>query len=335
MSLHLCKEVAVLGNGGFGTALACYARSLGHGVRLWGHDPDYTLRIRETRDNPRYLPGIRIPETIEISSNESPVLRGAELVLSVVPTQHLRATLGPLAPGIPEGVPIVSCSKGMEQESGVLPSRIIQDVVPRCPIFVLSGPCHAEELVRGKPASLVLAGPAGTLLEELQAELSGETCRLYRNGDRLGVEIAGALKNIIGIAAGICDGLELGDNAKAALLTRGLVEITRFGVASGAQSDTFSGLAGIGDLITTSVSPHGRNRSFGVRLGKGETLTDILATTRKVAEGVWTCRAVLDKAAELGVDMPISEEVSQVLFDEKPAGIAVKDLMTRLLGEES
>jgi len=328
------RPVAVLGNGGFGTALAWLAWTLGHEVRLWGHDPDYTAEIAETRMNLQYLPGLTIPDDITISSDAAKVLDGAELVLVVVPTQHVRAVFDEVAGLVPAGVPVVSCAKGMEQHTGILPYQLLAERLAGQPIFVISGPCHSEELVQGKPATLVIAGPEGDMLEDLQAALSGDTFRLYRSTDVLGVSLGGALKNIIAIAAGICDGLELGDNAKAALLTRGLAEITRFGVALGARPETFAGLAGIGDLITTSVSPHGRNRAFGERLGRGETLAQILATTRKVAEGVWTCRAVLAEAERLEVEMPISTEVARVLFDNKPADVAANDLMTRLLREE-
>ena len=335
MNARRRKRVVVFGNGGFGTALACHVLQCGHDTALWGHDPEYTARIAELRENPRYLPGVPIPEEIRLSSNAAELCANAELVLSVVPTQHLRSVFEKVSTDIPNAVPVLSCSKGMEQASGLLPTQILREQLKDSPLFVLSGPCHAEELARGKPASLVLAGSEQDLLEEIQADLAGPALRLYRSNDPLGVELGGALKNIIAIAAGIGDGLELGDNAKSALLTRGLAEIARFGVALGARRETFTGLAGMGDLITTSVSKHGRNRALGERLGRGETLSEILATTRKVAEGVWTCKAVLARAKDLGIQMPITQEVAGILFDEKPMKHAVSALMTRLLREEA
>ncbi len=328
-------RLSVFGNGGFGTALAIHAQALGHQVSLWGNNVEYTQRMAETRRNPRYLPGVDLPPEILICCEPSEILDEVEVILSVVPTQFVRTAFERLAADVPPSVPIVSCSKGMEQSTGLLPSEILDELLPGDKIYVLSGPCHAEELVRGKPASLVLAGPEGEELLELQRSLSGPTFRLYRCNDPLGVELGGALKNIVAIAAGIGDGLELGDNAKSALLTRGLHEIGHFGVAMGAKRETFIGLAGMGDLITTAISPHGRNRALGERLGRGETLEEILATTQKVAEGVWTTRAVLDKARSLGVEMPIAEEVGRVLFEDEPVGVAVKRLMSRILKNES
>ncbi|MCA8968503.1 MAG: NAD(P)-dependent glycerol-3-phosphate dehydrogenase [Planctomycetes bacterium] len=328
------RTYLVLGNGGFGTALAVHLDALGHAVRLWGHNEAYTGEMATTRRNPRYLPNIDLSPGIEIGSDCESLVAGAERVLAVVPTQHVRGVMQRIGPHL-SGIPVVSCSKGMEESTARLPSEVLAECIEDPVLFVLTGPCHAEELAALKPATLVLAGPGGDELAEIQEELSGPTLRLYRSQDRLGAELGGALKNVIAIAAGISDGLELGDNAKSALLTRGIAEMSRFGVALGADRETFFGLAGIGDLITTSVSPHGRNRRLGELLGRGQTLASILAGTQQVSEGVWTCRAVLRQAAELGVPMPISEEVAAVLFDGKDPRQAVEDLMTRLLREES
>ena len=328
------RRILVLGNGGFGTALAVHAAGLGQHVRLWGHNREYTRQLAERRENERYLPGIPIPASMEIGSNLEALLPGCERILSVVPTQHLRAVFEELGPLLPAELPIVSCSKGMEEKTGLLPTELIAEHAAQAPLFVLTGPCHAEELARGMPATLLLAGRDGKLLSAIQEELSGPSMRIYRGDDRLGAELGAAVKNIIAIAAGIGDGLGLGDNAKSALLTRGLAEIARFGVALGAKRETFYGLAGIGDLITTSVSSHGRNRALGERLGRGESLSQILQASQKVAEGVWTCRAVLARAKQLGVPMPITEEVADVLFADKSPKLAVEELMTRLLREE-
>lgn len=329
------NRICVLGNGGFGTALALHAHRLGHRVSLWGHDVAYTQEMGETRRNPRYLPKAVLPSDLCVSSDAGAILEGGDLALFAVPTQHVRSVALSIKNDLPEGIPVVSCAKGMEVGTGKLPTGILEEVLgPSIPLFALSGPCHAEEVVEGKPASLVVAGKDEARLPEIQGLLSGPSFRLYRNPDPLGVELGGALKNIVAIAAGIADGLDLGDNAKAALLTRGLHEMAVLGTALGARWETFYGLAGMGDLITTGVSPHGRNRALGERIGRGETLDQILATTKKVSEGVWTCKSVRERIPDLGVEMPISCEVHEVLFEAKSPRDAVHSLMTRLLREE-
>jgi len=323
-------RVAVLGNGGFGTALALVAQRAGHEVKLWGHDPEYTRSLAETRENPRYLPGVRLPAEIEISSDAPLVLDGAEAVLVGVPTQHLRSALSGIAPRVPRGAALVSLAKGLEQQTGLRPSQVIREAVGEGPpVLVLSGPSHAEEVGRGLPCAVVLAGEASPAVAALQQALSGQTFRIYRNQDLLGVELCGALKNVMAVAAGISDGLGFGDNAKAAILSRGLVEMARFGVAEGAALQTFFGLGGMGDLAVTAFSRHGRNRAFGERIGRGETVDQILASTRTVAEGVWTSRVVLARAQELGVEMPICAGVCRVLFEGLSPRLAVSALMER------
>jgi glycerol-3-phosphate dehydrogenase (NAD(P)+) len=328
-------KICVLGNGGFGTALALHAHGLGHEVRIWGHDVAYTQEIGRTRKNPRYLPKVVLPSSLVVSSEAELVLDGVDLVLFAVPTQHVRSVAERMKVFLSGEIPMVSCAKGMEIGTGKLPTGILTEVLgPDFPFFALSGPCHAEEVIEGKPASLVVAGKEEDRLPEIQGLLSCPNFRLYRNPDPLGVELGGALKNIVAIAAGIADGLKLGDNAKAALLTRGLHEMAVLGTALGARWETFYGLAGMGDLITTGVSPHGRNRALGERIGEGETLEQILATTKKVSEGVWTCKSVRERIPDLGVEMPISCEVHEVLFEGKTPREAVHSLMTRLLREE-
>ncbi len=326
-------RVLVLGNGGFGHALALHAAVKGHEVALWGHDEAYTREIAANRENPRYLPGIPIPVSVRILTG-SELPGDPDLVLIAVPTRYLRDTLGSLRSHLPSRIPLISCAKGMEEGTCMLPTRILEDLGFEGPLFALSGPCHAEEFARGLPVSQSLAGEEGEILSRIQAVLSGPSFRLYRNHDLLGVELAGALKNIIAIAAGICDGLGLGDNAKAALLTRGLHEMSIFGTALGARRETFFGLAGMGDLITTSVSPHGRNRALGEAIGRGQSPAEVLASTRKVAEGVWTCRAVLSEARTRGLEMPIAEAVALVLFEGGDPAAAVRALMTRELRRE-
>jgi glycerol-3-phosphate dehydrogenase (NAD(P)+) len=251
------------------------------------------------------------------------------VLLVAIPSAFLRETLTRLAPALPAGVPAVSVVKGIEHGTFARPSRIIVEALGPRSVAVLSGPSHAEEIVRGLPASVVVAGTDAELNRHIQESLNRGMFRVYTNPDAVGVELAGALKNILGVAAGICEGLGFGDNAKAALLTRGLVEIRRFGVELGAEAETFSGLAGIGDVITTCFSPHGRNRAVGVKVGQGARLDDILAATTGVAEGVYTARSVRDQSRRLGVEMPITEEVVRILFEGKPPLDALSDLMLR------
>lgn len=323
-------KVTVLGNGGFGTALAMVAHQAGHEVWQWGHDPEYTGEMARQRSNPRYLPGIGIPAAIHITTDGPAALAGASVVLVAIPTQHVRGVITGLAAYFPEGVPLISLAKGLEQDSGRRPSQVLTEILgPAHPVLVLSGPSHAEEVARGLPTTVVLAGADTALVESLQEALDTPRFRIYRSSDLLGVELCGALKNVMAVAAGMAQGLGLGDNANAAILSRGIVEMARFGRAEGAELNTFFGLAGMGDLAVTAFSQHGRNRAFGERIGKGETLDAILASTRKVAEGVWTSRVVRARARELGVEMPICDAVAGILFDGLPLAHALRSLMER------
>jgi glycerol-3-phosphate dehydrogenase (NAD(P)+) len=322
-------NIAILGNGGFGTALAIVLQRAGHGVRLWGHDADYTASIARTRRNPRYLAEAVLAPEIEVGSSAARVLADAQVVLVAVPAQHVRGVLRALQAHLVPGVPMVSLSKGIEQTTGKRPSEVIAEVSGvRAPVLVLSGPSHAEELALGLPATVVLAGNEHDSVR-LQAALSNPALRIYRNADVLGVELCGALKNVMALAAGIAEGLGFGDNAKAAVLARGVVEMARYGVAAGARRDTFFGLAGIGDLAVTAFSRHGRNRAFGERLGRGESMAAILASSPKVVEGVWTARAVRERGQQLGIELPLCEAVCQVLYDGVPPRAAVMTLMAR------
>ncbi|MCC6671323.1 MAG: NAD(P)-dependent glycerol-3-phosphate dehydrogenase [Planctomycetes bacterium] len=321
---------AVLGNGGFGTAMAISLQRAGHGVRLWGHDPAYTAELALTRANPRYLPDVVLPQGVQVGSDAREALRGAEAILLAVPTQHVRGVLEGLRPVVPPGVPVVSLAKGLEQRTALRPSQVVRHVLEeRNPVLALSGPSHAEEVARGVPTTVVLAGASEheAVVVRMQEALASRTFRVYRNRDLLGVEICGALKNVIALAAGIADGLGLGDNTKAAVLSRGIVEMARFGVAEGADLHTFFGLAGVGDLAVTAYSRHGRNRAFGERIGRGEAVEQILASTRKVAEGVWTAGVVHQRASDLGVDVPICDAVHAVLF----GGVAPRAMVQRLM----
>jgi glycerol-3-phosphate dehydrogenase (NAD(P)+) len=324
------KRVAILGAGGMGTALALlFSRSEIIDVRLWSRDPRHAEDFASTRINTRHLPDFTVPDSVQITPDAALATDRADLIVAAVPTTYLRATLSRLAGDVAASTPVLSVVKGIEYGTFARPSQIIMETLGPRSVAVLSGPSHAEELARGLPASLVVSGDSQELNEQVRDTLSHEAFRIYTSADPIGVELAGALKNILGIAAGISDGLELGDNAKAALLTRGLVEISRFGVQLGAKLETFYGLAGVGDVVTTCYSPFGRNRAVGERIGRGESPEAVLADMINVAEGVPTTRSVHALSVQRGVEMPITSELHQILFDGKPPRAAVNDLMVR------
>jgi glycerol-3-phosphate dehydrogenase (NAD(P)+) len=329
MATEPMRRVAILGAGGMGTALALLIGKAGGSATLWCRDRDHASDMAAARMNARHLPQVAIPPEIGITPSASEALCHADLIIAAIPTSYLRESLARIAACVPAGVPVLSVVKGIEQETFARPSQIIKSTIGSRPVSVLSGPSHAEELARELPASVVISGESDVLNERIRDLVSNPTFRVYTSSDALGVELAGALKNILGIAAGICDGLGFGDNAKAALLTRGLVEIGRLGVNLGGKRETFYGLAGVGDVVTTCYSPYGRNRSLGERIGRGETLAQILSEMVNVAEGVPTTRSVYSLARQRGVEMPITSELHQVLFESKPPRSAVVDLMVR------
>jgi glycerol-3-phosphate dehydrogenase (NAD(P)+) len=321
---------AVLGDGAWGTAIALLlAQNPDHRVRLWSAREENGRLLQERRENVRLLPGVPIPESVELMREVRQAVADADLLVSAVPTVYLRVTLDRIAPLVRSGAPVLSLSKGVENTTFLRPSEILTQMLGVERVAVLSGPSHAEEMSRGFPTSVVVASPDMELARWIQACFSTDRFRVYTNLDTVGVELGGALKNIIGIASGISEGLGFGDNAKAALLTRGLVEMTRFGVAHGAEPQTFTGLAGMGDLVTTCVSRHGRNRQVGERLARGESLADILKSMQMVAEGVYTTHSVHDRAVQMGIEMPITAEVYRVLYEGKDPRAAVNDLMLR------
>ena len=325
---------AILGSGGWGTAIAALlAQDPAHRVRLWGAHPETVAQLRVTRENTRLLPGIPIPDSVEITDNSGTAVKDADCWVAAIPTAYLRATIARFVPSRSKDVPIISLTKGLEIGTFRRPSEIISETLQTDRLAVLSGPSHAEEVARGLPTSVVIASGDLGLAAWAQQHFGTDRFRVYTNADLLGVEFAGALKNVIGIAAGVCDGLGFGDNAKAALLTRGMVEMTRFGVALGAEAQTFAGLAGIGDLITTCFSPHGRNRRVGYRLGKGEPIAEILAGPQ-VAEGVLTSKSVYERTTRMGIDAPIMTGVYQMVHEGKPPLAVVQDLMTRRQKDE-
>jgi glycerol-3-phosphate dehydrogenase (NAD(P)+) len=321
---------AILGAGAWGTAISVVlAQDPTHRVALWSARPENAKILHQRRENVRLLPGVLIPPGVLLTTDIAEAVSEADLLIAAVPTVHLRATFARIARQIPPDRPVLSLAKGLENETFLRPSEILSQILHVKRIGVLSGPSHAEEVGRGLPTTVVVASTDLDLARAIQQAFSTERFRVYTNLDVIGVELGGALKNVIGIAAGISDGLGFGDNAKAALLTRGLVEMGRFGVARGAELQTFWGLAGMGDLITTCMSRHGRNRHVGERLARGETLSAILADMTMVAEGIYTAHSVHDTARRMGIAMPITEEVYRVLYEGKDPRAAVIDLMLR------
>ncbi len=329
----MSESITILGDGAMGTVCSILASAGGHRVVLWGAFEDSVDRLKQNRENTRLLPGVRIPDGVMLTANPAEALGGCSLVISAIPTQYLAQTFSRLASHVPEGVPIVSATKGIENDTLRRPTQVIGDALEQVgrsnPLAVLSGPNIAAELARYHPASCVVASLDESLGRRVQKAMSTQWFRIYTNTDVIGVELAGASKNVIALAAGMVDGLRAGDNAKSALVTRGLVEITRLGVALGARAETFMGLAGLGDLITTCVSPEGRNRRVGEQLGRGRRLVEILAEMKSVAEGVATTRSIHALAGRLGVEMPITQQVFSVLFEDKDVLTALGELMSR------
>ena len=323
------KQIAVLGAGGMGTALAVLFARAAHTVRLWARDHATASEMARTGENSRHLPGIRLPDHVLVTSAAKEACQSADLIVIAIPSSYLRVTLAGVSSAVPPSVPMLSVVKGIENETFARPSGISLETLGQRPVAILSGPSHAEEISRGLPASVVVAGTDEPLCGSIRDTLNHGMFRVYTNPDAVGVELAGALKNILGIAAGVCDGLGLGDNAKAAVLTRGLAEISRFGVSMGANPSTFFGLAGVGDVITTCYSKFGRNRMVGERIGRGESLDQVLGDMVNVAEGVPTTRSVHHQARSRGIDVPITDELYEILFEGKPPRSVIADLMVR------
>jgi glycerol-3-phosphate dehydrogenase (NAD(P)+) len=332
--MHIC----VLGAGSWGTTLAIVLHENGHAVTLWEYLPEQAQRLIVEGENQTFLPGVPIPGGIKVTSNLDTALDGAQLLLFVVPTHTMRGVAEAVAasPGFNRDAVVVGASKGLEEKTLMRMSEIHAETLPVAPerILCLMGPSHAEEVSRRIPTSIVAAGIDEGVARRVQHVFSNGYLRVYSNTDVLGVEIGVSLKNCIAIAAGIIDGLGYGDNTKAALVTRGLAEIARLGVAMGAQHETFSGLAGVGDLVVTCLSRHSRNRHVGEEIGKGKTLEEVLAAMVMVAEGVRTTRAAVQMGRKYDVELPIIEMVSEVLFDNRDPRESVDTLMTRPLRQE-
>jgi glycerol-3-phosphate dehydrogenase (NAD(P)+) len=346
------SPIAIIGSGGWGTALAitmaCDERSEckrdsaqpsrdDRDVRLWAYEPYLVETLIATRENPVYLPGVRVPDGVRVSNSMSETLGGARIVIIAVPSHVYRRVLSEALPLLNSEMVFVSAAKGIENETLMRMSEVATDVisarfVPR--VGALSGPTFAPEVARGEPTALVVASPDESLRLYLQAELSAPRFRLYTNPDLVGVEIAAAVKNVIAIAAGVVDGLGLGSNATAALITRGLVEVTRLALACGGKRETLSGLAGLGDLVLTAYGSLSRNRRVGVALGQGKPIGEVLSHMRMVAEGVKTAKSTVALARRHNVEMPIVEKMNSVLHEGLKPQDAINDLMERKLKEE-
>lgn len=368
-----CEKISIIGDGGMATVLAMLlcekqqakpdtsdpcccrgrlapakagGRATSHEAKMWGYDRRQLAEIKKHRENKKFLPGYKLSKAIIFEPDDKRIMAGADLIVSAVPCQFMRSVWNRLKSYVPKNVPIVSVAKGIENGTLMRPTQILADILDegrgrrdegiRTRYAVLSGPTIADEMARKLPATACAASTDESLARNIQNIFSDGVpwLRVYTNTDVVGVELAGAMKNIIAIAAGIIDGIKVGNNAKAALLTRGLAEITRLGLAMGAKPQTFAGLTGLGDLVTTCISPKGRNRSFGERIGKGQTLEQAQAATESVIEGIATCKSVVALAAKYVVEMPITQAVYEVLFESKPVQAAIANLMSRRLKAE-
>lgn len=334
---HSAGPVGVIGAGSWGTTLAAVLADRGFDVDLWVFEADLCKIIRETHENTIYLPGFHLNERITPHEDLAQVVRGHSLLVMVVPSHVYRHVALQMIPFLEDGVRLVSATKGIENDTLLTMSGIWKDILPpdtHVNLLCISGPSFAREVIKRIPTAITVAGDRMDIAQEVQQDFSTPYFRVYTSLDRIGVELAGALKNVIALAAGACDGLGFGHNTRAALITRGLAEITRLGVRMGAHPLTFSGLSGIGDLLLTCTGDLSRNRTVGMQLGQGRKLSDILSEMRMVAEGVKTARSVHALAQRMDVDMPICEQIYRVLYEDKDPVEAVRDLMDRDLKHE-
>lgn len=331
------SPLAIIGAGGWGTALAVTQARANREVRLWAYESDLAASMNRQRENEIYLPGVKIPENVQILDSMCDVVKGCNVVLIVVPSHFFRSVAQQLLPLVAKNTVFVTATKGIENDTLMRMSEILDEVAQpffEARVAAMSGPTFAPEVSRGEPTALVIASPDEGLRVQLQAELSTPRFRLYTNADRTGVELGGAVKNTIAIAAGVADGLGLGSNATAALVTRGLAEMTRLVVACGGMRETMTGLAGLGDLVLTAYGNLSRNRRVGVELGRGRTIEDITGSTRTVAEGIRTTKSAVQLAQRLGIEMPIVEKMYSVLYEGLRPQEALAYLMERKLKEE-
>ena len=327
-------KLAIIGGGSWGTALAIVLAPRSEWLRLWVYEADLAERISHSRVNDVFLPGFRLADSVQIVRELPAALEGADIVLGVMPSHHARGLYSAMLPHLKPSVILVSATKGLEQGSLLRMSQVIEQVTGAERVAVLSGPTFAREVAAGNPTAVVIASSNADVARCVQEAFSGPTFRLYTNADPAGVEVGAALKNVIAIGAGICEGLGLGHNPTAALITRGLAEITRLAIAMGGQARTLAGLAGLGDLVLTCSGDLSRNRYVGKELGRGRPLAEVLASMRMVAEGVETCGAAVALGAKFGVDLPIIQQMNAVMGGRKTPQDAVRELMDRSLKSE-
>ncbi len=325
----MSEKIAVIGAGSWGTALSVSLSGNGHTVKIWDVDQQHLKELEMNRENKRYLPEVGLPDLLQVSYTVEEAVEGADVVLFSAPAQHFRSALDGALPYLKPDMVLVNVAKGIEQKSLKRLSEIAFEKLPKAKYVVLSGPSHAEEVGRGMPTTLVSASEEQELAEYIQDVFMSDQLRIYTNSDVTGVELGGALKNIIALGAGISDGMGYGDNAKAALMTRGITEIARLGVKLGANLSTFSGLTGIGDLIVTCTSMHSRNRRCGIMIGEGMKPSEATKRVGMVVEGIYTTEAAYELARKVGVEMPITEQIYHVINETVDAREAVISLMSR------
>ncbi len=331
------NRIAVIGAGSWGTTLAILLADKEHAVRLWVYEKDLAEEMQNARENRVYLPGHRLSDNIAVTSSIKDAVSDAEIIVSVVPSHVARGVIKELVPFVSKDTIIVSATKGIENNTLMLISDVFKDILPKSfhkNLTFLSGPSFAKEVVQKMPTAVALASYDKKAGESVQNAFSTEYFRVFTNSDVIGVELGGALKNVIAIATGIADGMGFGHNTRAAIITRGLAEMTRFGIAMGAEPATFAGLSGLGDLILTCTGELSRNRTVGIRLGKGEKLKNILASMKMIAEGVKTTKAAYELSKKYSIEMPIINEVYYILYEDKDVMASAKDLLKRDLGEE-
>lgn len=322
-------KIGLIGAGSWGTALSKLAADNGHEVTVWSIVKEEIEMLQENREHLDKLPGVKLPENISYTTELAAAIEGKDMCILAVPSPFTRSTAAMMKPFVKEGQIIVNVAKGVEEKTLMTLSEIIGQEVPQADLAVLSGPSHAEEVGKGMPTTIVVGAKTKETAEYIQNLLMNKVFRVYTSPDILGIELGGALKNVIALAAGIADGLGCGDNTKAALITRGIAEIARLGMTMGGKPETFSGLTGIGDLIVTCASMHSRNRRAGILIGQGKTMQEAMDEVKQVVEGVYSAKAAMGLAEKYGVEIPIIEQVNLVLFEGKPAAQALDELMLR------
>lgn len=322
-------KIGVIGAGSWGTALAVLLHNNGNEVTVWSILKEEIEMLEKEREHKDKLPGVKLPADMKFTTDIREAAEGKELLVLAVPSPFTRSTSKMLKDVVTEGQILVNVAKGIEEATLMTLSEVIEEEVPQAEVAVLSGPSHAEEVGRGLPTTIVVGAKRKKTAEYIQNVFMSDVFRVYTSPDILGIELGAALKNVVALAAGIADGLGYGDNTKAALITRGIAEISRLGVAMGGKQETFSGLSGMGDLIVTCASMHSRNRRAGILIGKGYTMEEAMKEVKMVVEGVYSAKAAMGLAKKYGVQLPIIEQVNAVLFEKKPAAEAVKELMLR------